>query len=501
MNKTLRLFTYWQFGINNDAFNYLMSKLDIEFCAYLYEDIEDLRKDNIRFFPIYLYEGLSYYKNGRIKYELDDEILKAARPYESTAMDIINRWRRSYITKESYMSIKELYVILMRFWNNFIKEHKINFVIITIIPHIPSEYLVYVLCQIYKIPVIILNNFLGIKGEKINYILKPSIEHLDLNFDIRYLTLKKTYNKNKVHIELASELERYFEQYQINNVKTDKIIVFLNEKNNLKELILKYLERIKIYLKRSDIKILLNKIIYLAKIRIETYFFLHKVSGLEHEADLCKKYYLFALHLQPEATTLPGSGTAFTNQLLAIRLISNNLPNDTFLYVKEHPSYWLQKERLESVYESRNIEFYKEINSLRNVRLIKHTYLSQDLMKNCLGVVTITGSIGFEAIFAGKPVLVFGYAFYQSYPSVFFIKTNNDCKRALEIIAKTKFSFNEESIRVFLKALEKYVIPIGVREKRGTDNGMPGVSDQDRKNLVNKIIEFYDEFYLNSKNE
>lgn len=495
MHKT-HLFTYWQYGIYNKAFNDLLQLLNVDNCCYLYEDRSDYRED-IGFYPIYLYEGLSYYRSAVITHELDDEILKAMRPYEPVAMDIINRWRRSLTVKDSYLELKEIYIILLRFWNNLIQEHKINLAIITIMPHIPQEYIVYALCKVYSIPVIIQTVIPFSKGEKINYLLKPSIESLDEHFESRY---KKLLQENITYDAssniLVPYLARYFEQYDSDNIiRNDKRVVYYNEKNTPIARIDKYIQRAIIYIKRMDYAILMNKIKYLIKIRIETHSILKEIEHLECDAEYTNKYYFFALHLQPEASTLPGSGTVFTNQLLAIRLLSKHLPQDTLLYVKEHPAYWMQKERLESIYESRNIDFYKEICSLRNVKLIKHTIPSQLLISNSIGVVTVTGTVGFEALFVGKPVIIFGTTFYMRHPSVFFIRTNADCKYALHYIANHSFVFDKYELILYLKALEKYVVPLGAREQNFVDNGTPVVSDDDRLFLVNKIFEFYREFY------
>ena len=92
--------------------------------------------------------------------------------------------------------------------------------------------------------------------------------------------------------------------------------------------------RAKIYLKRQEYKVILNKVRYLFFTRLETRGFLKKVEKLEEVADLNKSYYYFALHLQPEATTLPNGGI-YAEQILAIRILSKLLPDNTYLYVKE----------------------------------------------------------------------------------------------------------------------------------------------------------------------
>lgn len=490
--KDNNLLVYWQYDVNEKEFEQLLNELNIEHCTYLSESPEDANNSNKT--AIYLYNSLDYYEQCPIQYELDYGIIKKLYPYERIALDIVNRWRRSYTSKNTYAEIKRMYYVLLRFWNNYILENQINLFILTIIPHIPCTYIPYILCKIYKIPTVVQGVIPFSKQEKINYILKPSIEKMDYHWGKRFLKYKEDYkDADADSIPLKPELERYFKQYDISKKRIDNVI-FYNERSNIKETVEKYWARAKIYLNRQDYKVILNKAKYLLITRIETNNFLKKVEKLEEEVDLNKQYYYFALHLQPEATTLP-SGGIYAEQILAIRILSKALPENIYLYVKEHPSYWIQKGRLESVYESRSIQFYEEIKRLKNVKLIKHTYSSKTLIEKCQAVVTITGTVGFEALFWGKPALIFGHTFYENYPYAFPIKTIEDCKNAICEIMRKKFSFKRKEMKLYLKSIEKYVVTLGANEKNFKDNGTPGVDQKDRENIVKKITEFVKEYY------
>ena len=50
-------------------------------------------------------------------------------------------------------------------------------------------------------------------------------------------------------------------------------------------------------------------------------------------------------------------------------------------------------------------------------------------------------------------------------------------------------------MKLYLKAIEKYVVPLGANEKNFQDNGTPVVDKEDRQNLVDKIISFVREYY------
>ena len=488
------LLTYWQYGVDTEAFRRLLKELNVKHCTYLYEhDYDVIYSDNMT--PINIFSGLSFFKNANIKYEIDEKIMMRIAPFERTAMDVINRWHRSYLNKDDYASVEELYLVFLRFWYDFIIKNNINLLIITIMPHIPMEYIPYIICKCLDIPTIIQGLLPLTDGEKTTYILQPEADEFDANLLNRYHYAQAEFLDSKTldNIPLNIEIKRYFNQYS-EQAKNDKRVIYYNQKNSIADIYRTYSNRIKLYISRNDYKVLLKKIWYLFKVRIGTFSFLKKVTKLEEHPNLDADYYIFALHLQPEATTLPAGGI-FRNQLLAIRIISKLLPSNCFLYVKEHPSYWIQKGRLESVYESRTLSFYNEIKSLRNVKLIDHSIPSTVLIDNCKAVVTVTGTIGFEALFRGKPVLSFGETFYSKYPMVYRIRTIEDCENAINEIKNGCYSFNSLELAKYLYAIQKYAIPMGMNEKEYTDNGIPKVNDEDRDRIVDKIIEFCEEYY------
>ena len=51
---------------------------------------------------------------------------------------------------------------------------------------------------------------------------------------------------------------------------------------------------------------------------------------------LDENFLLFALHFQPERSTMPEGGI-FNDQILALKLLSQNIPDNFIIYVKEHP--------------------------------------------------------------------------------------------------------------------------------------------------------------------
>lgn len=127
------------------------------------------------------------------------------------------------------------------------------------------------------------------------------------------------------------------------------------------------------------------------------------------KVDLDAKFVYFPLHLQPEMTT-SALGGMFVDQLLAIEKLSEILPEDWFIYVKENPK---QTEFMRGPW------FFDRLKLIKNVKLVSPSFDTYLLLKNSVFVSTITGTVGWEAISGGKNVLIFGKAWYKSLPGVF----------------------------------------------------------------------------------
>jgi len=133
-----------------------------------------------------------------------------------------------------------------------------------------------------------------------------------------------------------------------------------------------------------------------------------EVAALTQHRVPAERYIYFPLHLQPELTTA-AQGGVFADQLLAVEALSAWVPEGCFIYLKENPK---QTEK------QRGPHFYQRLRALPNVRLVGRQESSVDLIRNSVGVATITGTAGWEALFHGKPVLVFGSAWYREFPGV-----------------------------------------------------------------------------------
>jgi len=121
------------------------------------------------------------------------------------------------------------------------------------------------------------------------------------------------------------------------------------------------------------------------------------------------KYIYFALHYQPEMNT-DIQGGDYVDQVLAIEKLARSIDDDTLIYVKENP--------IQGGY-MRDASFYTRLLAIPQVRLMPMDSSTFDLLRHARVVSTITGTVGWEAVQVGKPVICFGLTWYRGLPGVF----------------------------------------------------------------------------------
>jgi capsule polysaccharide export protein KpsC/LpsZ len=97
------------------------------------------------------------------------------------------------------------------------------------------------------------------------------------------------------------------------------------------------------------------------------------------------------------------------DQAALIRNLSKCLKQNQILAVKEHP------QQLGKLWTS---EYKKLKASLSNVIVISGEIASDYAIQNSKLVIVQTGTLGWEAIIRGKPVVILGYTFYDKYPYI-----------------------------------------------------------------------------------
>jgi hypothetical protein len=134
----------------------------------------------------------------------------------------------------------------------------------------------------------------------------------------------------------------------------------------------------------------------------------------------------FFLHFQPERTSIP-EAQLFAQQWLAIRRLSNALPEGWVVIVKEHPSMFT------ATFDPRfrDPDFYARIAALPNVQFAPLFSDPFPLIDGSQFVATLTGSVGVQALCRGVPVLHFGSAAYRGAPGAIRVGSARDIERAI----------------------------------------------------------------------
>lgn len=268
--------------------------------------------------------------------------------------------------------------------------------------------------------------FFGVVSSRISshFEIYPSNEFKDFN----YLDSISIHKPNEIDKFLDSKPDYMSYKKKIFNYYYDKFYyIFINSKKNKTSF---YSSKLYIDLKRQIVKIsaLINKFLF----RFDEY--------KNH-----KNYFFFPLSVRPESTS---SIYGFHNydDIETIRLISNNLPKNFMLFVKQHPDDL-----------SRNSSFYSCIRKIPFVRILQPSLNSIDLIKNSVGVITHSGTAGFESILYQKPVILLGKANYEFHKNVRKVKTILDLHNELRNISNGKYIFKNNDKKEFLQKYKKYV--------------------------------------------
>ena len=163
--------------------------------------------------------------------------------------------------------------------------------------------------------------------------------------------------------------------------------------------------------------------------------------------NLKRPYIIYFLHYQPERTSLPEGGI-FVFQHLAIRLLAEKIPEGWKVYVREHPSTWIRDIGV----TARDSNYYNTLSRMTNVSLVGMDVSTNGLIDNARAVATLTGKVGIQAIFRGKPAIAFGKASYYQHPLCYSVTTVEDLERALACIQADESSAGEKRLQ-----LEEYL--------------------------------------------
>ena len=191
------------------------------------------------------------------------------------------------------------------------------------------------------------------------------------------------------------------------------------------------------------------------------YIFMKNKKSMTKTFNFEKKFVYVPLQLQPELTlsSMGGEDMRYSDQLQMIEQLRLFIPEDISIILKENPKQTAKQ---------RGPLFYKRVSLLKNVQFVDINISSRGLINSCIGIATVTGTVGWEGAFYQKPVLVFGNAWYGEMPGITKFRTT----LSFEEWISTK-KFHKEHIT---KELDKLVMKTG-----------KGIVDPDYIHLVNNF--------------
>lgn len=377
---------------------------------------------------------------------LDAQLLAALASDESIALHMMDRMDPACGNGFAHDARRRHYHALLRYWLGALDALQPELIVFSISPHIVFDYVLLALARYRGIPTFMFER-LGLPGwifpmedfrrgsSDLRAALhqKPMVQVDQVPAAFRTWLLASASGQGAVPANFQRKLERY------------KLSSSAKMPSLLRALIHEF-KRAVVLLRRNGLRPAPNSYLrsqYFPHGRcgpLET--FLSRLKGVFakrqlmrfHDArartDDAEKYILLALHYQPERATVPMGGE-FGDQTLIVDLLAKSLPAGWKLFVKEHP-WQLQSFGRGEV--QRTEEFYASITVHPNVVLLPRDAATATLVRGARAVATVTGSVGWDALCSGIPVLLFGAAWYRDCAGVFNIVGRADANAALRAI-------------------------------------------------------------------
>ena len=306
-------------------------------------------------------------------------------------IDMFSRHSKNERYKPSFHDYLDTFNIYFDFFAKLFYEKNINLVLFSNHPHEGADVILYTMAKELGIETILLYP-VPVLG-KIAYV--KDLEDFGKFSEIKEISLKKEDEKFQLEWGFGKKKNYFY------NDQTE----FFRNKNT------KEIDKKNKIFKRDHIRLKIGKLFLEFTLRNS---YLRRIRSVETEKfSLDEKYVYFPLHLQPELETSGLSGI-YGDQALAIERLSKMLPENTWIYVKEHP--------MQSTDFMRGELFFERLKLLKNVKFLPIETPSSLLIEKSLFVATLTGTAGWEALCGGRNVLVFGRAWYKSLTGVFEYK-------------------------------------------------------------------------------
>lgn len=222
-------------------------------------------------------------------------------------------------------------------------------------------------------------------------------------------------------------------------------------------------------------------------------YFLYSKFNKYFELPEDEKYIYMPLHQIPESSTYI-SAPMYVNEISLIETISKLLPISWKLYVKEH----------QSMIGKRNLEFYKKIKTLHNVKIVQSNLYKdpKPWIEKSIGVITITGTTAFEASMLNKPAIVFGEAFYNVISGIKIANNFKNLENLFKLIENNNWqNDNKIDCAKYIKTVKEVGVDLNLRLlmdlsfKKITSKILSKDEEMNFDENIKKLIKFYEKSF------
>jgi len=181
-----------------------------------------------------------------------------------------------------------------------------------------------------------------------------------------------------------------------------------------------------------------------------------RVQRLYQEPVQGEQFLLYPMHFHPESSTSILAGT-YLDEYEVIRNIAFSLPEGLRLYVKDHMSAW--------GYPS--LDFYRRLTRLPNVRLLAPGAPTKQLIKASSGVITLTSTVGYEALLLKKRVYLYGRVFYEFHRGVTRIENPAALRELIKSGVESPIDWDDDYNNDFVCAYHRSTLPGSLNVMQG----------------------------------
>ncbi len=347
---------------------------------------------------------------------LEAPLLDELAGVESTFLRMADRLEA--VSPTSYQRRKELFLRHVRYWNDVLERRRIDAVIFSNVPHETYDFVLQALCLRRGIPTL---SFLQTQVEDSFIALEDWRDPLP-GAEARLRELEEA--RNDLHpYGLSGRFLAHLERQCSTGGRATPFYMQETARPPLPARIRRLATRL------GSPRAWPNRLhVRYANLRLDarTQALRRAYDRLAQLPSFAEPFVYVALHYQPELTTSP-LAEVFVDQALIVELLAASAPAGMKIFVKEHPK---------QTAIARDPDLYARLAAIPNVVLVRRDADTYALIQHATAVATCTGTAGWEALFRGKPVLMFGRYMYQYARGVHRIRTTLDATRALaEILA------------------------------------------------------------------